>query len=521
MKENAKVFSFFIIMKSCATYNLVNSLEDCMTNYDIYKDIANRTNGDIYVGVVGPVRTGKSTFITKMLKTLVLPNILDKNAKERTIDEMPQSGDGKSIMTTQPKFIPNESVAVRLENDITFKVRLIDCVGYLVDGAIGHIENEKPRLVKTPWSSEDMPFEEAAELGTNKVITNHSTLGIMVTTDGSITDIPRENYVRSEERVINELKACKKPFVVLLNSTHPESPETINLAKGLSEKYSVGVLPLNIEKLSEDDINNIFAKLLSEFPITNVCVKLPDWMRVLPFDHPLIQVVYNSVNTALDGLEKIGDIMDDFVAMPENDDFEAITAKTVLMGEGKVVFDVTAKPGLFYRVLSEQCGCDITDEYHLVSYVKQLTVAKQQYDLFKNALEQVKATGYGVVYPSKADMKMEEPTVIKQGGKYGVRLKASAPSYHIMQVDIDTELSPIVGTEQQSEDLIKYLNNEFEANPTDMWQAKMFGKSLDTLISEGLQSKLIGMPVNAQNKMRKTLSRIVNEGKGGVICILL
>lgn len=492
-----------------------------MTNYDIYKDIATRTNGDIYLGVVGPVRTGKSTFITKMLNTLVLPNILDKNAKERTIDEMPQSGDGKSIMTTQPKFIPNESVRVKLENDITFKVRMIDCVGYLVDGAIGHIENEKPRLVKTPWSSEEMPFEEAAELGTNKVITNHSTLGIMVTTDGSITDIPRENYVRSEERVVNELKACNKPFVVLLNSTHPDSPETINLAKSLSAKYEVGVLPLNIENLQEENINTIFSTLLNEFPLTSVCVKLPDWMRVLPFEHPLIQVVYNSVNNALDGLDKIGDIVEDWVAMPENDDFEAMKVSSIIMGEGKVVFEVNAKPGLFYKVLSEQCGCEIMDDYHLVSYVKGLTVAKQQYDLFKTALEQVKTTGYGVVSPSKSDMKLEEPTVIKQGGKYGVKIKATAPSYHIMQVDIDTELSPIVGTEQQSEDLIKYLKNEFEANPTDMWQAKMFGKSLDTLVNEGLQSKLLSMPQNAQVKMRKTLSRIVNEGKGGVICILL
>lgn len=492
-----------------------------MTNYDIYKDVATRTNGDIYIGVVGPVRTGKSTFITKMLKTLVLPNILDKNAKERTIDEMPQSGDGKSIMTTQPKFVPNESVSVRLDNDVTFKVRMIDCVGYLVDGAIGHIENEKPRLVKTPWSTDEMSFEEAAELGTNKVITNHSTLGVLVTTDGSITDIPRENYVRSEERVVNELKGCNKPFVVLLNSTHPDSPETINLAKSLSDKYSVGVVPLNVDKMSEDDINKVFSTLLDEFPLTSVCVKLPNWMRVLPFTHPLIQTIYTSVNSALDGIEKIGDIMDDFVAMPENDNFEAITAKTVQMGEGKVVFEVVAKPELFYSVLSEQCGCDITDEYHLVSYVKGLTVAKQQYDLFKNALEQVNATGYGVVYPSKSDMKLEEPTVIKQGGKYGVKIKATAPSYHIMQVDIDTELSPIVGSEQQSEDLIKYLQSEFEANPTDMWQAKMFGKSLDTLVSEGLQSKLLSMPQNAQVKMRKTLSRIVNEGKGGVICILL
>ncbi len=492
-----------------------------MSNYDIYKDIASRTNGDIYVGVVGPVRTGKSTFITKMLKTLVLPNISDSNSLERTIDEMPQSGDGKSIMTTQPKFIPNESVEIALENDVRFKVRLIDCVGYLVDGAIGHVENDKPRFVKTPWSSEEMPFEEAAELGTNKVISNHSTMGVMVTTDGSITDIPRENYVRSEERVVSELKACKKPFVIVLNSTHPESPETINLARSLSDKYEVGVLPLNIDKMGENEINSIFAKVLNEFPITSVCVKLPNWMRVLPFEHPLIQSIYAGVNQALDGVQKIGDIADDFVAMPETENFEEIKAKTIVLGEGKVIFDVTTKEGLFYKVLSEQCGADISDEYHLVSYVKQLTVAKVQYDRFKDALEQVKSTGYGVVHPTREDMKLEEPTIVKQGGKYGVKLKASAPSYHIMQVDIDTEVSPTVGSEQQGEDLVKYLLEEFENNPTEIWQTKMFGKSLDALVNEGLQNKLLTMPAAAQTKMRRTLSRIVNEGKGGVICILL
>ena len=492
-----------------------------MSNYDIYKDIASRTNGDIYVGVVGPVRTGKSTFITKMLKTLVLPNISDNNSRERTIDEMPQSGDGKSIMTTQPKFIPNESVEIALENDVKFKVRLIDCVGYMVDGAIGHVENDKPRLVKTPWSSNEMPFEEAAELGTNKVISQHSTLGVMVTTDGSITDIPRENYVKSEERVISELKACKKPFVVVLNSTHPESPETINLAKALSDKYQVGVLPLNIDKMDESDISVLFAKVLNEFPITSVCVRLPNWMRVLPFDHPLIQAVYQGINLALDGVKKIGDIAEDFVAMPENENFDEVRAKTIVLGEGKIIFDVTTKEGLFYKILSEQCGAEISDEYHLVSYVKQLTVAKEQYDRFKDALDQVKATGYGVVHPTRDDMKLEEPTIVKQGNKFGVKLKASAPSYHIMQVDIDTEISPTVGSEQQSEDLVKYLLDEFENNPKDIWQTKMFGKSLDSLVNEGLQNKLLTMPVNAQTKMRKTLGRIVNEGKGGVICILL
>ena len=490
-------------------------------NYDIYKDIAKRTNGDIYVGVVGPVRTGKSTFITKMLNNLVLPNIIDKNNLERTIDEMPQSGDGKSIMTTQPKFIPNEGINISLDNDVKMKVRLVDCVGYLVEGALGHIENDKPRLVKTPWNATDIPFEEAAEIGTNKVISQHSTIGIMVTTDGSITEIPRENYVKAEEKVVNELKNCKKPFIILLNSTHPDSPETINLQKSLETKYQVGVMAVNAAKVNEEDLNKIFAKVLDEFPITKVCVKLPDWLQVLPFEHPLIQTIYTTLDSMLENLTKLGEIPFDWQGLENNDDFEPIADKEVFAGEGKVVFSVQAKPGLFYKVLSEQCGYEINNEFHLVSYVKQLTKAKEQYDKFKDALEQVDATGYGVVHPTLNDMKLEEPSMVKQGGKFGVKLKASAPSYHIMKVDIETEVNPIVGSEQQSEELVKNLLSEFETNPTEIWQTKMFGKSLHSLVNEGLQSKLTQMPVNAQNKMRKTLGRIVNEGKGGVICILL
>ena len=490
-------------------------------NYDIYKDIASRTNGDIYVGVVGPVRTGKSTFITKMLNNLVLPNIIDKNNLERTIDEMPQSGDGKSIMTTQPKFIPNEGVMIALENDVKMKVRMVDCVGYLVEGAIGHIENDKPRLVKTPWSSQEMPFEEAAEIGTNKVISQHSTIGVMVTTDGSITDIPRENYIKAEERVVAELKKCNKPFVILLNSTHPESPETVNLQKSLQSKYNVGVLAVNIAQMDGDDLNKVFAKVLDEFPISRVCVKLPSWLQVLPFEHPLIQTIYTSLDGLLENITKVGEIPFDWKGLEDSDEFEPMVSKEVLAGEGKVVFNVEAKPGLFYKVLSEQCGYDIENEFALVSYVKQLTIAKEQYDKFKVALEQVDATGYGVVHPTLKDMTLEEPTMVKQGGKCGVKLKASAPSYHIMKVDIETEVNPIVGSEQQSEELVKNLLSEFETNPTEIWQTKMFGKSLDTLVNEGLQSKLSAMPAAAQNKMRKTLGRIVNEGKGGVICILL
>lgn len=492
-----------------------------MNSYDIYKDITERTNGDIYVGVVGPVRTGKSTFITKVLNSLVLPNIVDKNNLERTIDEMPQSGDGKSIMTTQPKFIPNESINIKVNNDVKMKVRLIDCVGYLVDGVIGHLEDDKPRLVKTPWDDNMMPFEKAAEVGTYKVISSHSTVGVLVTTDGSFTDIPRSSYVVAEEKVVRDLKACNKPFVMVLNSTHPNSPETINLAKDLEKKYGVGVVSLDIANMVDEDIVKLFAKILAEFPVKNICVKLPKWMQVLPFEHHLIQEIYAEISKAIDGFNKLGEFSGDFHLFENSVNFEAGVDKTINAGDGRVVFEVDARPNLFYEVLSEQCGYEIKNEYHLVSYIKQLASAKQEYDHIKDALEQVKTTGYGVVYPTINDMKLEEPKIVKQGGKYGVKLKASAPSLHIMQVDIETEISPIVGTEQQSEEIVKGLLDEFSSNPTGIWETKMFGRSLNSLVNDGLQTKLVSMPVNAQNKMRKTLSRIVNEGKGGVICILL
>ncbi len=492
-----------------------------MNSYDIYKNITERTGGDIYVGVVGPVRTGKSTFITKLLNSLVLPNIVDKNNLERTIDEMPQSGDGKSIMTTQPKFIPNESVEITFQNDIRMKVRLVDCVGYLVDGAVGHIENDKPRLVKTPWSDDDMPFEKAAEIGTYKVIANHSTIGVLVTTDGSITDISRSGYVVAEERVVSDLKNCNKPFVIVVNSTHPDSPETKNLVKEMEQKYKVGVLALDVKNMSDDDMSQVFAKVLQEFPIQNICVKLPKWMQVLPFEHPLIQEVYSEMNNAVDGLTKLGDFGMEFELFNNSQNFESQVNKIISAGDGRVVFEITSKPNLFYNILSEQCGYEIKNEYQLVSYIRQLAGAKEEYDHIKDALEQVRQTGYGVVYPSMSDMKLEEPKIVKQGGKFGVKLKASAPSLHIMQVDIETEINPIVGTEQQSEEIVKGLLDEFENNPTGIWETKMFGRSLNSLVNDGLQTKLVSMPLNAQTKMRKTLGRIINEGKGGVICILL
>ena len=492
-----------------------------MENYSLYEDIAKRTGGDIYVGVVGPVRCGKSTFITNFMQSLVVPNIKDINSKERTIDELPQSADGKTIMTTQPRFIPNEAVKINLDEKVEMNVRMIDCVGYLVDGALGHEEGEKPRLVKTPWTEEDIPFEEAAELGTKKVIEEHSTIGIVMTTDGSITDIPRSSYVQAEERVVKELAAQKKPFVIVLNTKKPNAEETKKLANSLYAKYQIPVITKDVAKLSEKDVEEIFEKILLEFPIKTLSVKMPEWLQVLPFEHPIITSIISEIEKFGQEANKIGQIDRTNVAFLENEDFEPVVVSTIKMGEGKIYFEITPKPQLFYRVLSEQCGTEIQDDFHLISYIKQLAYAKKEYDKIKVALEEVKEKGYGVVMPSVEDMSLEDPQIVKQGSKFGVKLKASAPSLHIMSVDIETEVNPIVGSQAQSEELVKYLLDEFEQNPKAIWETNMFGKSLSSLVNEGINSKITTMPVDAQKKMRKTLTRIVNEGKGGIICILL
>lgn len=490
-----------------------------MKNFDIYKDIASRCNGDIYIGVVGPVRTGKSTFITKVLNSLVLPNIVDSYSKDRTIDEMPQSGDGKSIMTTQPKFIPNESVKVRFENDAEMNVRMIDCVGYLVEGAVGHEENDKPRMVKTPWSKEEMPFEKAAELGTTKVITEHSTIGVLVTTDGSVCDLPRSAYIDAENRVVNELKNSNKPFVVVLNTTNPDSNESKRLRNELEDKYGVSVIALNVQNMADEDIESVFSAVLNEFPMSDICVKMPSWLQALPYNNKYIKEVLEAVTMATNGLTKMGDFELNLFENSEN--FETDFNKTIDMSTGTLILEIKPKDNLFYKVLSDECGCDIDSDYALVSYVKQLSIAKVQYDKFKSAIDQVNESGYGVVYPNMEDLVLAEPEMVRQGNKFGVKLKATAPSLHIMKVDIETEVNPIVGSEQQTEEMAKDLQNEFTTNPDGVWETKIFGKSLQTLVTEGLQNKLVSMPDMVQKKMRKTLGRIVNEGKGGVICILL
>ncbi|MFA6860204.1 MAG: stage IV sporulation protein A [Clostridia bacterium] len=492
-----------------------------MEKLSIYEDISTRTNGDIYLGVVGPVRTGKSTFITKFMENLVLPNINNKNTRDRAIDELPQSANGKTIMTTQPKFVPNEAVGVKIAGKVKMNVRLIDCVGYLVEGAIGHIENNMPRLVRTPWSASPLPFEEAAELGTKKVIEEHSTIAVLVTTDGTISDIPRSSYIKAEERVAKELKENNKPFVVIVNSKDPQSESAQKLASALSKKYEASAIALDVTQLDENGIQTIFSLLLEEFPIESVQIKMPKWMQALSFEDEIIKSIASESTRFCESITKIGEIDANAKIFEESENFEPLGVESIVLGEGKVYFELKPKPALFYKVLTSQCGQEISDDYHLVSYIKRLAHCKVEYDKIKTALNQVAETGYGVVVPTMDDMMLEDPQIVKQGSRFGVKLKASAPSLHIMKVDIETEVNPLVGTEQQSEELVKFMMSEFENNPKAIWDSNIFGKSLSSLVNEGISNKLAIMPMDAQRKMRKTLGRIVNEGKGGVICILL
>ncbi len=491
-----------------------------MEKYDIYEDIAMRTGGDIYVGVVGPVRTGKSMFITKFMENLVIPNMVNKFSKERAIDELPQSAEGKTVMTTQPKFVPNEAVEINLDN-VNLKVRLIDCVGYMINGALGHAEGDKPRLVKTPWSEKEMPFEDAAEIGTKKVIEDHSTIGILLTTDGTISDIPRSSYLVAEERVASELIDQNKPFVVIVNSSSPNSKEATELANALSVKYGTSAIAMNVKEMTSADIENIFSKVILEFPIKSLKAKLPEWLQALPYDNDIIRAIIGEVSKFGENVTKIGEIDKTAVTFSENEDFEPIAIDSVKMGEGTVYFDIKPKQQLFYKVLSNECGYEIKNDYELVTYLRDLAYAKQEFDKISSALEQVKQTGYGIVEPQVSEIQLNEPEIIKQGGRFGVKIKANAPSLHIMAVDVETEINPLVGTEQQSKDLVNYLSERCASEPEAIWQTNMFGKSLQSLVCDGIHGKVYHMPPEAQRKMRKTLGRMVNEGKGGIICILL
>lgn len=495
-------------------------------NLKLYQDIANRTDGDIYVGVVGPVRTGKSTFIKNFMDLLVIPNIDNNYKRERAVDELPQSAAGRTIMTTEPKFIPNEAAEITLNGNVKFKTRLVDCVGYLVNNAIGYMEDDIPRMVKTPWFDEEIPFEEAAEIGTKKVIEDHSTIGILVTTDGSFSGISRDDYCIPEERVAKELKSLHKPFVIVLNTAYPASDETALLASSLEEKYGVSVIPTDCNNLSIDDINNIFGRVLYEFPAQRINLRFPKWIDALDNTHWLKSQMFGEIKSSFSNLNIIKDaynVADSLCCSTPvaNSIITACNIDQIDFGTGNINVSLEVNSSLFYKVLTEMSGTAITNEFELFSTFSSFARVKSKYDRIAPALEEVNSKGYGIITPGIDDLVLDEPEMVKQGSKYGVKLKAKAPSIHLIKTDVATEVSPIVGSEKQSEDLVKYLLSEFESDPKKIWDSNIFGKSLHDLVNEGLQNKLSCMPEDAQIKLQQTLERIVNEGSGGLICIIL
>lgn len=490
-------------------------------NQNLYESIAKRTNGDIYIGVVGPVRTGKSTFIKNFMDLLVIPNIDNEYQKERTLDELPQSGSGRTIMTTEPKFIPNEAIPITLNKNVKFNARFVDCVGYLVNNAIGYMEDDIPRMVKTPWSDEEIPFEKAAEIGTKKVIEDHSTVGILVTTDGSFSGITREDYVSAEERACKELTSLNKPYVIVLNTTSPESDQTIALSKSLEEKYNVSVIPIDCANLTLDDVSTIFEKLLYEFPTSEIDINYPDWINALDSNHWLKKEIIKEIKANFREIKLIKNVVKITNTMTSTDIIRNANIYEINLGSGIVSINLEVNSNLFYNILTEICGKPVNNEYDLFSSFVNFSKIKKEYMKIEPALNDVKRKGYGIITPGIDDLILDEPEMVKQGSKYGVKLKAKAPSIHLIKTEVETEISPIVGSEKQSEDLVKYLLSQFENDPKKIWESNIFGRSLHELVNEGLQNKLQYMPEEAQVKLQQTLEKIVNEGSGGLICIIL
>ena len=492
-----------------------------MSEHSIYRDIARRTGGDIYIGVVGPVRSGKSTFIKRFMESMVLPNIKEGYDRDRARDELPQSAGGKTVMTTEPKFIPDVAVNIEMGEGEKMRVKMIDCVGYIVPDALGTIEDGQPRMVRTPWQSEPMPFVAAAELGTKKVIDEHSTIGMLISTDGTIGDIARESYVEAEERIVKELKAIGKPFAMILNSADPSSPKSISLGEELEEKYGVPIALVNCLQLDSEDIGHILQMVLCEFPIAEIRVELPEWMQALDGAHPVKRSICESIYKCAQGVSKIGQVKDAFAPLSQNEFIEKIAFESIDYGCGHAKIVVKCARELYYRVISELTGFNITGEEQLVHMLMEYSSKKGEFDRVAEALSQAEEKGYGIVMPDIKALRLEEPEIVKQSGGYGVKLRASAQSIHMIRANIETEINPIVGSEAQSEDLVKYMLEEFEEDPRKIWESNMFGKSLYELMNEGLHTKLDHIPDQSRTKLSETLERIINEGSSGLICIIL
>ncbi|MEO2227175.1 stage IV sporulation protein A [Priestia megaterium] len=492
-----------------------------MEKVDVFKDIAERTGGDIYLGVVGAVRTGKSTFIKKFMELVVLPHIENEAERARTQDELPQSAAGKTIMTTEPKFVPNQAVNVLVDDGLEVNIRLVDCVGYTVPGAKGYEDENGPRMINTPWYEEPIPFHEAAEIGTRKVIQEHSTIGVVITTDGSIGDIPRQDYVEAEERVINELKEVGKPFIMVINTVQPYHPDTEKLRAKLNEKYDIPVLAMSVESMRDTDVMNVLREALYEFPVLEVNVNLPSWVMVLKDKHWLRESYQEAVKETVKDIKRLRDVERVVEQFSQFEFIDQARLAGIEMGQGIAEIDLYAPDDLYDQILKEIVGVEIRGRDHLLQLMQDFVHAKTEYDQVSDALRMVKQTGYGVAAPSLSDMSLDEPEIIRQGSRFGVRLKAVAPSIHMIKVDVESEFAPIIGTEKQSEELVRYLMQDFEDDPLSIWNSDIFRRSLSSIVREGIQGKLSLMPENARYKLKETLERIINEGSGGLIAIIL
>ena len=490
-----------------------------MDNFNVYRDIEGRTGEEIYIGVVGPVRTGKSTFIKRFMELMVLPELTEEHQKMQARDELPQSAAGKTIMTTEPKFIPKEAAKIQLEDGIQAKIRLIDCVGFMVEGAGGYIENDEERLVKTPWFDDGIPFTKAAEIGTRKVITDHSTIGIVVTCDGSFGEIKRSSYIPAEEKTVQELKALGKPFIILLNSMKPYSGETQSMADDLQNKYGVTVLPVNCEQMKKDDIFHVLEMVLKEFPVTEMDFFIPKWLEILSPSHWLKAQVIQGAKEMMKNIIHMKDVAD--FLPPSSEAITGMKIRSMEMADGSVAVDVNVDDSFYYQILSDYVGIPIEGEYQLMQLLADMAKMKTEYEKVQNAMSQVRLKGYGVVTPERSEIILDEPQVIRHGNKYGVKMKAEAPSINMIKAHIETEIAPIVGSEQQAEDLIAYIKENARTSEDGVWNTNIFGKSIEQIVEDGIQAKVSQMTEDCQMKLQDTLQKIINDSNGGMICIII